>query len=386
MTHQKSLLALVPFNRPTRTPRDLEYMAASLASGKLSGDGPYTRRCQELLQAVLGVPRALLTTSCTDALEMAAILAGIGPGDEVIVPAYTFVSSINAFVLRGARPVFADIRADTLGLDERAVEQLITPRTKAIVVVHYAGVPCDMAAIGAAASRAGAMVIEDNAHGLFGRWHGQRLGSFGAMSTLSFHDTKNLTCGEGGALLINDPALVERAEIVREKGTDRTKFLRGQIDKYGWVDLGSSFLPSDMLAAMLLAQLEDRERIQARREQLWRQYAAALGGWASANGVELPRIPEGCELSFHMFNLIVPSIGFRDGVFEHLAALGVQAVSHYIPLHLSPMGTTFGGRLGLCPVAERVNELIVRLPFFTDMTDAEQARVIDGVTRFCAGA
>lgn len=382
MTQPDAALAPVPFNRPTRTARDLEYLGASLASGKLSGDGPYTRRCQDLLQSVLGVPRALLTTSCTDALEMAAILSGVGPGDEVIVPTYTFVSSINAFVLRGARPVFADIRADTLGLDERALDALITPRTKAIVVVHYAGVPCDMEAVGRAASRAGAMVIEDNAHGLFGRWRGRLLGTLGALATLSFHDTKNLTCGEGGALLINDPALVERAEIVREKGTDRTKFLRGQIDKYGWVDLGSSFLPSDLLAAMLLAQLEERESIQARRARLWRRYAASLGEWAVGVGVQLPGVPEGCEPSFHMFNVIVPSIAFRDALFAHLAQLGVQAVSHYIPLHLSPMGAVFGGRPGLCPVAERVNELIVRLPFFTNMTDEEQDRVIAGVTRF----
>ncbi len=382
MTPPEPHRASVPFNRPTRTDRDFEYISAALASGKLSGDGPYTRRCQDLLQAVLGVPRALLTTSCTDALEMAALLSGVGPGDEVIVPTYTFVSSVNAFVLRGARPVFADIRADTLGLDERALDHLITPRTKVIVVVHYAGVPCDMAAITAAARRAGAIVVEDNAHGLFGRWQGRLLGTIGELATLSFHDTKNLTCGEGGALLVNDPALIERAEIVREKGTDRTKFLRGQIDKYGWVDLGSSFLPSDLLAAMLLAQLEEREAIQARRGQLWRRYSEALGAWAASAGVELPGNPVDCEPSFHMFNVIVPSIAFRDALFAHLKRQGIQAVSHYIPLHLTPMGAAFGGRPGQCPVAERVNELIVRLPFFTNMTDEDQARVIDGVTGF----
>jgi dTDP-4-amino-4,6-dideoxygalactose transaminase len=313
---------------------------------------------------------------------MSAILLDIKPGDEVIVPSFTFVSSVNAFVLRGARPVFCDIREDTLGLDERQLERLVTPRTRAIVAVHYAGVPCDMDAIGAAASSAGAAVVEDNAHGFLGAHQGRPLGTLSAMATLSFHDTKNLTCGEGGALVINDPALVERAEIVREKGTDRTKFLRGQIDKYGWVDLGSSFLPSELVAAMLAAQLEQSDWIQQRRAHLWRRYAAELDAWAARHHVTLPMVPANSSPSFHMFNLLVPSISFRDAIFQHLRERGIQAVSHYIPLHLSPMGRELGGRPGQCPVAERVNELIVRLPFFTNMTAAEQDDVITAVQAF----
>lgn len=372
----------IPFNRPTSTELDARYISDALASGKLAGDGAFTRRCQSHLERMLGVPRVLLTTSCTDALEMAALLAGIKPGDEVIVPSFTFVSSVNAFVLRGATPVFADIRPDTLGLDERQLPSLITPRTKAIVVVHYAGVACDMDAINAAASTVGAMVIEDNAHGFLGAFRGQPLGTFGALATLSFHDTKNITCGEGGALLVNDPALIERAEIIREKGTDRSKFLRGEVDKYGWVDLGSSFLPSELLAAMLAAQLENSETVQHRRGHLWTRYAQALAGWAAQHGVELPAVLADRTPSFHMFNLMVPSIAFRDALFAHLRERGIQAVSHYIPLHQSPMGRQFGGFDGQCPVAERVNELIVRLPFFTNMTDAEQDEVLDALAGF----
>jgi len=372
----------IPFNRPSRTDLDASYIAEALDSGKLAGDGPFTRRSQALLEKILGAPRVLLTTSCTDALEMSALLLDIKPGDEVIVPSFTFVSSINAFVLRGARPVFADIREDTLGLDERQLGALITPLTRAIVPVHYAGVACDMDAIGAAARTVGAAVIEDNAHGFLGTYRGRQLGTFGELATLSFHDTKNFTCGEGGALIINDPALVERAEIIREKGTDRTKFLRGQIDKYGWVDLGSSFLPSELLAAMLTAQLERAAWIQDRREQLWRRYASELARWAERHQVTLPAIPADRTSSYHMFNLLVPSIAFRDSLFSWLRERGIQAVSHYIPLHLSPMGKAFGGRPGQCPVAERVNELIVRLPFFTNMATAEQDQVITAVQAF----
>lgn len=372
----------IPFNRPTRTDLDVDYIRQALDSGKLAGDGPFTRRCQTLLEKMLGAPRALLTTSCTDAIEMSALLANIQPGDEVIVPSFTFVSSINPFVLRGARPVFADIREDTLCLDERQLERLITPRTRAIVVVHYAGVPCDMAVICEAARTVGAVVIEDNAHGFLGSHQGKPLGTFGAMSALSFHDTKNITCGEGGALVINDPALIERAEILRQKGTDRSKFLRGQIDKYGWVDLGSSFLPSELLAAMLAAQLEQAEWIQGRRRELWQRYGDGLRQWAAGCDVALPIVVPDATASFHMFNLIVPTIAFRDRLFDHLRERGIQAVSHYIPLHLSPKGIEFGGGAGLCPVAERVNELIVRLPFFTNMTATEQGDVLSAILEF----
>ena len=379
---QTSARYRIPFNRPTRTALDQSLIAEALASGKLAGDGGFTYRCQAALEKMLGVPRALLTTSCTDALEMAALLANISDGDEVIVPTYTFVSSINAFVLRGARPVFADIRKDTLGLDERQLPALMTPRTRAIVVVHYAGVACEMDTIMSAARRIGALVIEDNAHGFLGGYRGRLLGTIGELATLSFHDTKNFTCGEGGALLVNDPALIERAEVIREKGTDRKKFLRGEVDKYGWVDLGSSFLPSEILAAMLAAQLDEAEAIQSSRGRLWQRYATTLAMWATASGVVLPRQDPSHQPSYHMFNLLVPDIPFRNGLFTHLRGRGIQAVSHYIPLHLSPMGRRFGGVEGQCPVAERVNELIVRLPFFTGMTEAEQDEVIEAVTAF----
>jgi dTDP-4-amino-4,6-dideoxygalactose transaminase len=375
----------IPFNRPTSTERDWQYMHEALASGQISGDGPFTKRCHKLLQEVLGVPRALLTTSCTHALEMAAILADVKLGDEVIVPSFTFVSSINAFVLRGAMPIFADIRPDTLGIDERHVERLATPRTKAIVVVHYAGFGCDMDALGVLAARTGAVLIEDNAHGLFGRYKGKLLGTFGQMATLSFHETKNLTCGEGGALLLNDPSLEERAEIVREKGTDRSRFFRGEVDKYGWLDIGSSYLPSDILAAMLAAQIEERDAIQARRRCIWERYETALGGphgWAVTHGVTLPRVPTDREQSYHMFYLLVPSAEFRDALFAHLKANGMLAVSHYVPLNVSKMGQKLGGRPGDCPVSERVSQLLVRLPFYTNMTDDEQAEVIGALDSF----
>jgi len=366
----------IPFNRPTRTPQDGAYLQKALASGKLSGDGPFTHRCHQLLQQTVGVPRALLTTSCTHALEMAALLLDIRPGDDVIVPSFTFVSSVNAFVLRGARPVFADIRPDTLNIDERQLERLITARTRAIVVVHYAGVGCEMDAIGQLAARVGAAVIEDNAHGLFGRYKARNLGTFGSLAALSFHETKNLTCGEGGALLLNDPSLYARAEIVREKGTDRSKFFRGEVDKYGWVDQGSSYLPSELLAAVLAAQLEDAAAIQTARQRLWNRYQSGLAAWAASREIVMPLVPPWCEQSFHMFYVLLPSSGRRDSLVAHLKARGILAVSHYQPLHNSTMGHSFGGRSGDCPVTEQVAERILRLPFYTNMTDDEQEAVI----------
>jgi dTDP-4-amino-4,6-dideoxygalactose transaminase len=366
----------IPFNRPTRSERDGLYIEQALAGGKLCGDGPFTARCHELLEGALGAPRVLLTTSCTHALEMSCLLANVAPGDEVIVPSFTFVSSANAFVIRGATPVFADIRPDTLNLDERQLASLITPRTRAIVVVHYAGVGCQMDVIQRIAAAHGVAIVEDNAHGLFGRFQGRPLGTFGVTSTLSFHETKNLTCGEGGALVINDRSLVERAEILREKGTDRTKFNRGLVAKYEWIDVGSSYLPSELLSAMLCAQLEARESIQAARESRWHRYAAALAGWARDNGVGLPVVPGDCEQSFHMFYLMMPSTEFRARVMAHLKARGILAVSHYVPLHLSPVGRRFGGDRVTCPVTERVAATLLRLPFYTQMTGDEQAEVI----------
>ena len=373
----------IPFNRPTRTEQDAEYVRQALASANISGDGPFTKRCHRLLEQELGVPRALLTTSCTHALEMTAMLADIQSGDEVIVPSFTFVSSVNAFVLRGARPVFADIHPDTLNIDERHVERLLTPRTKAIVVVHYAGVACEMEAFASISARSGAIIIEDNAHGLFGRYKKRALGTFGQMSTLSFHETKNLTCGEGGALLLNDASLIDRAEVIREKGTNRSRFFRGEVDKYSWVDIGSSYLPSDILAAVLAAQLEGHDAIQVRRRRLWERYEAALGtGWADTHGFTLPRIPPDREQSYHMFYMLAPSAAARDALLAHLKAHHILAVSHYVPLHASKMGRQLGGRPGDCPVSERVADVLVRLPFFTNMTVDEQDAVIAALELF----
>lgn len=372
------------FNRPAVTGRELEYMRQAMEQGTISGDGVFTKRCHKLLEQVTGCRRALLTTSCTHALEMAALLLDLRPGDEVVCPAFTFVSTVNAFVLRGARPVFVDIRADTLNLDERALESAITPRTKAIIVVHYAGVACDMDAIMAVASRHGLPVIEDNAHGLFGRYKGRPLGSFGAMSTLSFHETKNVTCGEGGALLINDERYVERAEIIREKGTNRSRFFRGEIDKYTWVDVGSSYLPSDLLAAYLLAQLEARDDIQRRRHAIWSGYASALAT-GPARVLRLPIVPAGCEHPAHLFYVLAPSLDARSALITAMRALQILIVFHYQPLHLSDMGRLLGGRSGQCPVTEDVSDRLVRLPCYFQLRDDEQARVVDGLQEALAG-
>jgi dTDP-4-amino-4,6-dideoxygalactose transaminase len=372
----------IPFNRPYATGKEIDYIRAAITTPKLSGDGSFTARCHQLLEQSLGIQKALLTTSCTHALEMAALLLNIGPGDEVIVPAFTFPSAANAFMLRGAKPVFVDIRADTLNIDESQIEQRITARTKAIFLVHYAGVGCEMDTIMTIARRHGTGVVEDNAHGLYGKYRGQYLGTLGQLATLSFHETKNFSCGEGGALLINDAQFNQRAEILREKGTDRSRFFRGEIDKYTWVDIGSSYLPSDLLAAFLRAQLEHRGQIQAMRQQMWETYARELASWAEANGVRLPIVPAECEQSYHMFYVIMPSLESRQALISHLAGLGILAVFHYLPLHLSPMGLRFGGRLGDCPVTEDLADRLLRFPFFTGMTSSERTQVIDAVRAF----
>ncbi|HEX7843701.1 MAG TPA: dTDP-4-amino-4,6-dideoxygalactose transaminase [Kofleriaceae bacterium] len=372
---------MIPFNRPARLGPGLAYIEQAIAARRLAGDGPFCRRAEQLLQDALGTPRALLTTSCTHALEMSALLLDLAPGDEVIVPAFTFVSTVNAFVLRGARPIFADIRPDTLNLDEARLPALVTERTRAIVPVHYAGVGCEMEAIGAIARACGAVVIEDNAHGLFGAYRGKPLGTFGTLATQSFHDTKNVTCGEGGALLVNDARFVERAEILREKGTDRSRFFRGQVDKYTWVDVGSSYVLSDLLGALLVAQLEAHREIQAHRARVWNRYAAELADWARARGVRLPIVPAHCEQAFHMFYLLMPA-ATRPAFLEHLKARGVQAVFHYQPLHLSPVGLAQGGNVGMCPVTERIADELVRLPLYNDLDEADQSKVIDAVRSF----
>jgi dTDP-4-amino-4,6-dideoxygalactose transaminase len=372
----------IPFNKPSLAGNELDYIRQAVERGHISGDGFFSRRCEELLAEILGAPRVLLTTSCTDALEMSAVLLDIRPGDEVIVPSFTFVSTVNAYVLRGASPVFADIRPDTLNLDASRVADLMTDRTKAIVPVHYGGVGCDMDTILAIAARRGVHVVEDNAHGLFGSYRGKNLGTFGSFATQSFHETKNITSGEGGALIINDENHVERAEIVREKGTDRARFYRGQVDKYTWVDIGSSYLPSDILAAFLLAQIEGREAIQQKRRQIWCRYREALETWAHAQAVTLPFVPPECDQPYHLFHLLLPSEELRDAFIAHMASRRILSVFHYLPLHLSPMGRRFGGRAGDCPVTEDVSGRLVRLPFYTGLSAGEQDRVIDAIHEF----
>jgi dTDP-4-amino-4,6-dideoxygalactose transaminase len=372
----------IPFNRPFATGDELDYMRAAIATPKFSGDGSHTADCHALLQQSLGIQKALLTTSCTHALEMAALLLDVVPGNEVIVPAFTFPSTANAFVLRGAKPVFVDIRADTLNIDESQIEQRITARTKAVFLIHYAGVGCEMETIMAVARRHGIAVVEDNAHGLYGKYRDRYLGTFGELAALSFHETKNFTCGEGGALLINDARFTERAEILREKGTDRSRFFRGEVDKYNWVDIGSSYLPSDLLAAFLRAQLEHRNQIQSLRRQIWETYARELVSWSETNGARLPIIPPECEQSYHMFYVIMPSFKSRQALISHLAGFGILAVFHYLPLHLSPMGRHFGGCEGDCPITEKIADRLLRLPFYTGMTHLEQTQVIDAVRAF----
>jgi len=372
----------IPFNRPFIVGKEFEYIRQAIENTHLCGDGSFTRKCHALLEQALSIPKALLTTSCTHALEMAALLLDIQPGDEVIVPSFTFVTTVNAFVLRGACPVFIDIRPDTLNLDEAKLEQLIAPLTKAIVPVHYGGVGCEMEAIRKIAKRYGVAVIEDNAHGLFGKYKGEYLGTFGSLATQSFHETKNFSCGEGGALLINDLQYIERAEIIREKGTNRSRFFRGQVDKYSWVDLGSSYLPSDMLAAFLYAQLEAREQIQGKRRQIWEYYYNHLQYWSQEHDIRLPIVPRHCEQAYHMFYLLMPSLSKRQALMAHLKAHGIASVFHYLPLHLSDMGRRFGGKEGDCPVTEDVSDRLLRLPFYNDLTEADQARVVRALYNF----
>ncbi len=372
----------IPFNCISRVGTEAQYIEEAYRSLHLCGDGTFTARCHGLLESVLGVSRALLTTSCTHALEMAALLLRVRPGDEVIVPAYTFPSVANAFVLRGAKPIFADIRPDTMNLDERQLASLITPKTRAILPVHYAGVGCEMDDILAIAKKHGVAVVEDNAHGLFGKYKGRYLGTFGCLATQSFHETKNFSCGEGGALLINDPEYLERAEILREKGTNRKQFFRGAVDKYTWVDVGSSYLPSDILAAILFAQFEVRETIQAKRRTCWLAYQEGLRDWAQEAGVQMPFVPEHCEQTYHMFYLVMPDLAARTGLIEHLRRERILSVFHYMPLHLSAMGQQFGGYAGQCPVAERISERLVRLPLYSALSQWDQARIISAIQAY----
>jgi dTDP-4-amino-4,6-dideoxygalactose transaminase len=374
----------IPFNRPHTVGTEFGYISDAIERGQLSGNGAYAGQCTDLLARMTGSTRVLLTPSCTAALEMMALLTEVGPGDEVILPSFTFVTSANAFALRGATPVFVDIRSDTLNLDERQVEAAITPRTKAIMAVHYAGVGCAMDELGAIADRHDLALLEDAAQGILST-HGddpRPLGSFGSLGALSFHETKNVHCGEGGALLINDERWIERAEILQEKGTNRSRFFRGQVDKYTWVDVGSSYLMSDVLAAFLYGQLEALETIQAKRRRVWETYDAALRDWCAERRIGTPVVPADREQAYHMYYLVLPSLEYRQALIAHLKAREILAVFHYLPLHLSDMGRKFGGEEGDCPVAEDVSNRLLRLPFYNELSEADQASVIQAVRNF----
>jgi dTDP-4-amino-4,6-dideoxygalactose transaminase len=375
----------IPFNRANLTGGELSLVEEAIRNGHISGDGPFGARCEQLLETMLGVERALLTSSCTHALELAALLLDVGPDDEVIVPSFTFVTTGAAFALRGARIVFADVRPDTLNIDEQALPGLITDRTRVIVGVHYAGVACELDPILALVQERDIVLVEDNAHGLFGAYRGRPLGTFGAVAAQSFHETKNFTCGEGGALLLNDPGLIDRAEIIREKGTDRKRFFRGQVDKYTWVDLGSSYVLSDLQAAFLAAQLEARESVQAARRRVWQTYADGLREWADRSCVRLPIVPDHCDQAFHMFYILLPSHDARSRLIDKLRCRGILSVFHYLPLNLSVMGRRYGGHAGQCPVSEEVSDRLLRLPFYASLKPEEQAEVIDEILAFDCG-
>jgi len=372
----------IDFNKPQLIGKEFDYITDAIDRSHISGDGFYTKQCQVLLEKELHASKVILTTSCTHALEMSAILSNIDTEDEVIIPSFTFVSTVNAFVLRGAKPVFVDIRADTLNIDENLLRDKINQRTKAIVPVHYAGVGCEMDSILATAREYDLTIIEDNAHGLFGKYKGKHLGTFGSMATQSFHETKNITCGEGGAIILNDTNLIERAEIIREKGTNRSKFFRGMIDKYTWVDIGSSYLPSDILAAFLYAQLESRELIQNKRRQIWEYYDQNLNQIAINKGIGLPHIPNHCQQAYHMYYLLLPDLETRQRLIAHLKESGIISVFHYLPLHLSDMGKKFGGKLGDCPITESISDRILRLPFYNTLSHEQQDHVINTISNF----
>ncbi|MFC1698984.1 dTDP-4-amino-4,6-dideoxygalactose transaminase [Candidatus Omnitrophota bacterium] len=370
----------IPFNKLYMTGKELEYVREAYASGHISGDGPFTKKCQLWLEQRTGTSKVLLTHSCTAALEMAAILAGIEPGDEVILPSFTFVSTANAFVVRGATPVFVDIRGDTLNVDQDQIEAVISDKTKVIVPVHYAGVACNMDAIMQIADRHNLIVVEDAAQGVNAMYQGRPLGSIGHLGAFSFHVTKDYTCGEGGALLINDQRLIERAEIIREKGTNRSRFFRGEIDKYTWVDLGSSYLPSDILAACLYAQLKHSDEIKNRRRTIFEFYYNNLKSLQDQGILRLPIIPDECSLNYHMFYLILPTESERDRLLNYLKENGISAAFHFIPLHASPMGIGFSGKKDL-PVTEQMSRRILRLPFYTGLNVEEQQYIVDKIKK-----
>jgi dTDP-4-amino-4,6-dideoxygalactose transaminase len=368
----------IPFNKPFMTGRELWYIAQAHTNGHLSGDGIFTKKCHEWLERRTGCKRALLTHSCTAALEMAALLAGVQAGDEVIMPSYTFVSTANAFVMRGAVPVFVDIRPDTLNIDESKIEAAITARTRVILPVHYAGVACEMDTIMEIARRHNLVVIEDAAQGIMSTYKGRPLGSIGHMGAYSFHETKNIVSGEGGALLVNDSEYAERAEIIREKGTNRSQFFRGQVDKYTWVDIGSSYLPGEVIAAFLWAQMEEAENITAQRLALWRRYHEALAPLEAAGRLRLPIVPEHCEHNAHMYYILLDSLEQRSAVITNMKRQGVSAVFHYVPLHSAPAGLRFSRHQGCMEQTNALSERLLRLPLWIGL-DSCQEKVIEAL-------
>jgi dTDP-4-amino-4,6-dideoxygalactose transaminase len=375
----------LPYNRPFTTGREFEYIREAIAAGHLSGNGPFARRCEGWLAARVGSARALLTHSCTGALEMAAILAHIAPGDEIIMPSFTFVSTANAFVLRGGVPVFVDVREDTLNIDEQLIERAITPRTKAVALVHYAGISCELDPILELAGEHGLLVIEDAAQALLCNYRGRPLGSFGQLSAVSFHETKNVISGEGGALLVNDERYVDRAEIIHEKGTNRRSFVRGTVDKYTWVDIGSSFLLSEVNAAFLWAQMEEAERITEARLAVWRRYHERLAEYEHVGLLRRPVCPPEAEHNGHLYYVLVRTPEMRATALEWLTTRGVSAVFHYVPLHSSPAGLRYGRASGRLPVTEDVAERLIRLPLWVGMDDSHVDRVVDTLAEGLAG-
>lgn len=372
----------VPFNKPYITGKEIEYMQESLNSGNIVGNCAFTKKCESLMEQAFNAKKVLLTGSCTDALEMASLLADLSTDDEVIVPSFTFVSTANAFILRGAKPVFVDIREDTLNIDETKIEESITDKTKAIFPVHYAGISCEMDMINDIAKRHNLFVIEDAAQGVYATYKGKYLGAIGHLGTYSFHATKNYVCGEGGALVINDDKFIERAEILREKGTNRSKFLRGEIDKYTWVDVGSSFLLSDVSAAFLYAQLEKLDEINQKRKAIFDFYYENLKELENDGKMRLPIIPEGCQTNYHLFYMLLPSMEKRNQLMDQLKSEGISATFHYVPLHSSPMGAKFGYKEDDMPITEGISKRLLRLPFYADLGLEEQGFVVSMVKKF----
>ena len=375
---------VIPYNKPFIVGKELYYIANAVLNGQLSGNGIYTKRCQQWLKERIDCKKALLTHSCTAALEMAAILCNIQPGDEIIMPSFTFVSTANAFVLRGGVPVFVDIRSDNLNLDEQLIEDAITEKTRAIVVVHYAGVGCEMEKIMAIAEKHKLFVIEDAAQGLLSCYKDRPLGSIGHLGCISFHETKNIISGEGGALLINDPEFIERAEIIWEKGTNRSQFFRGQVDKYTWVDIGSSFLPSELIAAFLYAQLEEAEKIIAKRRSIFERYMNQLRPLELKGHIHLPYIDTHCESNGHIFYILANSLEVRDDLIKRFKENGIWAIFHYVPLHSSPAGVKYGRVGSAMKVTDDISDRLLRLPLYFEMTDADVDRVIDVLSLFFA--